>query len=50
MLEFAAKHKIYPTVELFDFEDFGKAYDRILNGKPRYRVVVKIGNSADGLK
>ncbi|KAM3131224.1 hypothetical protein pb186bvf_016682 [Paramecium bursaria] len=50
MLEFAAKHKIYPTVELFNFEDFGKAYDRILNGKPHYRVVVKVGNSADGLK
>ena len=42
MLEFAAKHKIYPTVEVFDFADFNKAYNHLLKGKPKYRCVVKI--------
>jgi D-arabinose 1-dehydrogenase-like Zn-dependent alcohol dehydrogenase len=50
MIEFANKHKIYPTCEQFEFENFKGAYDRLLNGKPKYRCVVKVGNAAETLK
>lgn len=49
MLEFAAKHKIYPTCEQFEFNDFPKAYEYLLNGQPRYRCVVKVGAAGEGL-
>ena len=41
MLEFAARHKIEPEVEVFDFKDVNAAIDRLENGSPRYRVVLK---------
>ena len=40
MLEFSSKHNIVPLCEEFDFEDFPKAYDRLVNGKPIFRCVV----------
>jgi D-arabinose 1-dehydrogenase-like Zn-dependent alcohol dehydrogenase len=39
-LDFSAKHNIVPLCEEFDFEDFPKAYDRLLNGRPFFRCVV----------
>jgi len=41
MLEFSAKHKITPMVEEFSFDDFPKAWDKLINGKPFFRCVVK---------
>lgn len=41
MLEFAARHQIEPEVEVFDFKDINAAIDRLENGSPRYRVVLK---------
>jgi uncharacterized zinc-type alcohol dehydrogenase-like protein len=41
MLEFAARHDIQPEVEVFDFKDVNAALDRLENGSPRYRVVLK---------
>jgi D-arabinose 1-dehydrogenase-like Zn-dependent alcohol dehydrogenase len=40
-MEFAMKHNIWPTVELWDFEDLPKAYDKVLGGRPIFRGVVK---------
>lgn len=42
MLEFSAKHKLYPVVEVFPFAEFNKAYDHLHKGQPKYRCVVKI--------
>lgn len=50
MIEFANKHKIYPTCEEFEFENFKGAYDKLLNGRPKYRCVVKVGNAPETLK
>ncbi|MCD8520794.1 MAG: NAD(P)-dependent alcohol dehydrogenase [Saccharospirillaceae bacterium] len=41
MLEFAARHQIEPKVEVFDMADVNNAIDRLENGSPRYRVVLK---------
>ena len=41
MLEFADRHNIEPEVEVFDFNDINNAIDRLENGSPRYRVVLK---------
>ncbi|MCA6060671.1 MULTISPECIES: NADPH-dependent aldehyde reductase Ahr [Thalassolituus] len=41
MLEFAARHHIEPQVEVFDMADVNSAIDRLENGSPRYRVVLK---------
>lgn len=41
MLEFAARHNIEPEVEVFDMTDVNTAIDRLENGSPRYRVVLK---------
>lgn len=41
MLDFCVKNNVYPLVETFDFEDFPKALDRLENGKPVFRCVVK---------
>eukprot|EP01016_Furgasonia_blochmanni_P052980 TRINITY_DN8509_c0_g1_i18.p1 TRINITY_DN8509_c0_g1~~TRINITY_DN8509_c0_g1_i18.p1 ORF type:complete len:464 (+),score=125.31 TRINITY_DN8509_c0_g1_i18:163-1554(+) len=40
MLEFAAKHKIRPITEVFAFEDFPKAFDKLENGRPKFRCIV----------
>lgn len=41
MLDFAARHQIEPMVEYFDFEQVNEALDKLRNGKPRYRLVLK---------
>lgn len=42
MLEFAVLHDIVPKVEVFDIKDVNQAIDRLKNGSPRYRVVLKV--------
>jgi D-arabinose 1-dehydrogenase-like Zn-dependent alcohol dehydrogenase len=42
MIEFCAKNDVYPIVEEFSFEDFGKAFDRLENGRPKFRCVVDV--------
>lgn len=42
MLEFSSKHNILPLCEQFDFEEFPQAYDKLLNGKPKFRCVVDV--------
>ena len=41
MLEFAARHKIQPTIETFKFDKVNDAMEKLRNGKPRYRLVLK---------
>jgi len=41
MLDYSAKHNIVPLCEQFEFEDFPKAFDHLINGKPIFRCVVK---------
>jgi len=41
MLEFCARHGIAPMVEEFPLSEVNKAIDRLENGSPRYRVVLK---------
>jgi len=41
LLVFAAKNKIFPMVEVFDFDDFPKAVHRLEKEKPRYRIAIK---------
>ncbi len=45
-LEFSAKHNIVPLCEEFDFEDFPKAFDRLENGRPKFRCVVNATQAA----
>ena len=47
MIEFAAKHQIYPECEQFDFQDFKMAYNYLYKGKPKYRCVVKVGDAGN---
>ena len=41
-LEFSDKHKIYPKVELFNFNDIQKAFDYTKSGKAKYRSVIDV--------
>jgi uncharacterized zinc-type alcohol dehydrogenase-like protein len=41
MLEFCTRHGIAPMVEEFPLSEVNKAIDRLENGSPRYRVVLK---------
>lgn len=41
MLDFAARHKIQPTVEIFKFTEVNDAIEKLKKGKVRYRVVLK---------
>ncbi len=41
MLEFAARHRIEPKVEVFPMAEVNAALDRLEHGSPRYRVVLK---------
>ena len=41
MLEFCVRHGIAPMVEEFPLSEVNKAIDRLENGSPRYRVVLK---------
>ena len=40
MLDFAARHKIAPTVEYFPMRQANEALERVRSGKARYRVVL----------
>lgn len=41
-LEFAGKYKVFPTIEYFNWDDFPKALNKLDNGRPRYRMTVKV--------
>ncbi|NEO36264.1 MAG: NAD(P)-dependent alcohol dehydrogenase [Moorea sp. SIOASIH] len=41
MLEFAGRHSIEPITETFAFDQVNEAMDKLRNGKPRYRIVLK---------
>ena len=41
MLEFAARHNIETITETFFFDQVNEAMDKLRNGKPRYRLVLK---------
>ena len=41
MLEFATRHGIEPVTETFPFEQVNEAIEKLRNGKPRYRLVLK---------
>jgi uncharacterized zinc-type alcohol dehydrogenase-like protein len=41
MLKFAARHSIEPITETYPLDQANEAMDRLRNGKPRYRVVLK---------
>ncbi|KAB8335100.1 NAD(P)-dependent alcohol dehydrogenase [Scytonema tolypothrichoides VB-61278] len=41
MLDFAARHKIEPVIETFEFEQVNEALERLHSGKARYRLVLK---------
>ena len=40
MLDFCAKHDITATIELIDAAEVDGAYDRVVDGDARYRVVI----------
>jgi len=42
MLEFCAKHKIYPKCEFFEWDKFNDAVDKCANGKVEFRSVVDV--------
>ncbi len=41
MLDFAARHQIAPITEMYSFERVNEAMEKLRNGKPRYRLVLK---------
>ncbi|MEA5471406.1 NADPH-dependent aldehyde reductase Ahr [Spirulina sp. 06S082] len=41
MLEFSTRHNIEPITETFPFEEVNAAIEKLRNGKPRYRLVLK---------
>lgn len=41
MLDFAARHGVEPITEEFPFDQVNEAMDKLRNGKPRYRIVLK---------
>lgn len=41
MLTFALEKQILPVTEEYSFDDFPKAWDKISNGKPEFRCIVK---------
>jgi uncharacterized zinc-type alcohol dehydrogenase-like protein len=41
MLDFAARHNIKPTIEVFKFNQVNEAMEKLRNGKPRYRIVLQ---------
>jgi uncharacterized zinc-type alcohol dehydrogenase-like protein len=41
MLDFCARHEIAPIVEEFPLSEVNAAMDKLENGSPRYRVVLK---------
>ncbi len=43
MLEFVARHQIEPMTEMYKLSEVNEAFERLRNGKPRYRVVLEVG-------
>ena len=41
MLEFATRHRIAPVIEIYIFDQVNEAMDKLRNGNPRYRLVLK---------
>ncbi|MEM9450988.1 MAG: NAD(P)-dependent alcohol dehydrogenase [Cyanobacteria bacterium P01_E01_bin.6] len=41
MLDFAARHQIEPMTEVFSFDQVNEAMEKLENGQPRYRIVLK---------
>ena len=41
MLEFIARKQLEPMVEFYSFDQINEAMDRLREGKPRYRIVLK---------
>jgi alcohol/geraniol dehydrogenase (NADP+) len=41
MLNFAARHHIQPTVETYKLSEINAALERLRQGKPRYRIVLR---------
>jgi len=41
MLEFCARHNIAPVVEEMKMSEINEAFDKLENGSPRYRIVLK---------
>ena len=41
MLDFAARHNIKPTIEVFKFTQVNEAMEKLQNGQPRYRIVLQ---------
>jgi len=46
MLDFCSKNSIEPMSELYSFEEFPKAFDKMENGRPKFRCVVNCGEFA----
>lgn len=46
MLKLCVEKDIYPITELYDFNDFPTAYDKLENGRPIFRCVVNMGDFA----
>ena len=42
MLDFAARHRIYPQVEEYPLAQVNEAIAHLAAGKARYRVVLKV--------
>ncbi|MDJ0660389.1 MAG: NAD(P)-dependent alcohol dehydrogenase [Crocosphaera sp.] len=42
MLEFVQLHQIEPMIEVFPIEQVNQAMDKLKNGQPRYRLVLKV--------
>ncbi|MGL5035003.1 MAG: NADPH-dependent aldehyde reductase Ahr [Microcystaceae cyanobacterium] len=42
MLDFSLHHNLEPIVEVYPIEQINEAFDKLQNGKPRYRLVVKL--------
>ncbi len=43
-LAFSARNGVRPMNEIFPLERIGEAYDRMMSGKARFRVVLTTGN------
>ena len=47
MVKICVEKEIYPMIEEYSFEDFPKAYDRLENGRPKFRCVVNVKDFAE---
>ena len=46
MLDFCAEHGITATVEVIDADQVGDYYDKVVDGKVRYRAVIDVDSIA----